>query len=471
MPAQLTDLQGVTADSRQVRPGYLFAALPGSKGDGRDYISDAIRHGASVILAPEGTALPEKSDVELITDENVRRRFAMIASEYYAAQPATVAAVTGTNGKTSVAWFTEQIWRVLGYTSASLGTIGVHTASGFGEGSLTTPDPAKLHASLADLAGAGITHLAMEASSHGLDQYRLDGVTLKAAAFTNLTLDHLDYHKTMENYFLAKARLFSEVLPADGTAVLNHDSCYFQRLEAMCRERGVKILEFGPEAKDINLSELTPDPQGLKLSVTLHAQTYDFTLPLIGRFQAENALAALGLVLASDEGIDPAAAIKALKTLQGTPGRLQSVPGHPKCAAVYIDYAHTPDAMENVLKALRPHTSGRLICLFGCGGDRNKEKRPLMGKAVAEHADIAILTDDNPRSEDPAAIRADVLTIGEEITEIGDRREAIMHAIRLAGEGDVVAITGKGHETGQTIAGVTHPFDDAEEAAKAIAAL
>lgn len=456
MPITDLHLAGLTSDSRAVKPGYLFAALPGTKVDGREYIDQAIASGATAILAPAGT--PERSGVTFITDDNPRRKFAAFCAEFYGAQPERIVAITGTNGKTSTVYFTAQIWKELGLKADYLGTLNLP---------LTTPDPVALHAKLAELATQGVTHLAMEASSHGLHQYRLDGVKIQAAGFTNLTHDHLDYHTDMDDYFAAKLRLFSELLPASGTAVLNADSPYEQKIRETCRQRGIEILDYGMSAHKIQLLSAVPDSHGQKLKLNINSKNYDVTLSLVGLFQVENILAALGFVM-SENKYSVEELINILPRLTGVPGRLQGVSGHPKGAAVYVDYAHTPDALVNVLKSLRPHTKKRLICLFGCGGDRDKTKRPLMGLAVNEHADLAILTDDNPRSEDPAAIRADVLKAVPDILEIGDRREAIETAMAIAEAGDVVVITGKGHEQGQKIGDQVFPFDDVEEVRKAI---
>ena len=459
----LPDITGLTADSRAVEPGFLFAALPGTRVDGRDFIGQAIAKGARAILAPTGTVLPAAAtDVQLITDDRPRRQFARMAAAFYGKQPATIAAVTGTNGKTSTANFARQIWEKLGKSAASLGTLGI-TGPGPGMeqyGALTTPDPVALHASLAELAEAGITHLAMEASSHGLDQHRLDGVQVTAAGFTNLSRDHLDYHGTMEAYLEAKARLFDEILAPRGTAVLNADTPECEALAARAEAAGRRVMRYGAKGTDLRLDALVPQPRGLKLKLTVRGRSFDVTLPLAGAFQAANALCALGLVLA--DGADPDAAIGALETLVGVRGRLELVARHPNGAAVYVDYAHTPDALETVLMALRPHTRGRLVAVFGCGGDRDPGKRPVMGATVARLADLPIVTDDNPRNEDPATIRAAVMAACPGAEEIGDRAEAIRTAVAGLAPDDVLVIAGKGHETGQIVGEDVHPFDDSE---------
>lgn len=465
----LLALKGLTQDSRAVRPGYLFAALPGGKADGRSFIGDAVRSGAVAILSGPGTVLPEGCEgVRLIVDENPRRALAQLAAAFYARQPGHVVAVTGTNGKTSTALFAQQLWESAGHKSASLGTLGVRSRGLDRSGSMTTPDPVTLHAELAELAEAGVTHLAIEASSHGLDQYRLDGLKIQAAGFTNLSRDHLDYHPDMESYFKAKARLFSEVLPAGGWAVLNADVPEFARLRDICAGRNLKVISYGRNATDLKIIDIEPVEGGQNIELEVMGRRYFVALPLVGLFQAMNALCALGLVLAGDEA-RAGDYVRALSGLQGAPGRLQKVPGCPPGIGVYVDYAHTPDALENVLNALRPHVAGRLICVFGCGGDRDRGKRPVMGRIASELADVVIVTDDNPRSEIPEEIRAEILEgTSLKAVEIGDRRQAIAESIREMKSGDVLVIAGKGHEQGQIFKDRTEPFDDVAEAAEAL---
>lgn len=452
---------GLTADSRQVREGYLFAALPGSKQDGVAFIPDAIAHGASVILAPEGTRIAN-DDVILITPENPRRALALMAAKFYGLQPETIVAVTGTSGKTSTVSFTQQLWDLSGVVhSASLGTLGIRAPGMNRYGSLTTPDTVSLHAQLADLAAAGITHLAMEASSHGLDQYRLDGVNVTAAAYTNLSRDHLDYHTDMDDYFAAKARLFNDILPDNGTAVIHIDDMYGKTLFDICSKRNVPVLSFGSGDADIALVSRTPQPAGQDIVLRVLGKEYAVRLPLVGDFQVLNAMAALGLVMAG--GKKAGDIVPLLAQLQGVPGRLQLVPGHKKGAAVYVDYAHKPAALESVLKTLRPHTEGRLLCLVGCGGDRDPGKRPMMGRIAATLADVAIITDDNPRTEDPAKIRAAMMADAPGAIEIADRRDAIRRGVAMLEKGDVLVVAGKGHEQGQIIGESVLPFDDVEE--------
>lgn len=456
--------KGLSADSRAVKPGYLFAALPGSVADGRAYIADALARGAVAILAPAGTVLPEGCVAELIEDDNPRRLFALMASRFYGRQPDCIVAVSGTNGKSSAVFFAQKIWRALGEKAAFLGTLGVGVEEGVRPGAMTTPDPVALHKALADLADDGVTHLAMEASSHGLEQHRLDGVRISAGGFTSFSRDHMDYHGDMESYLRAKMRLFSDIVRPGGTAVLNADIPEFVRMEESCLAAGLRVLAYGHNGRDIRLVRVEALPEGQRLSLEVFGMARVIVLPLVGRFQAMNALCALGLVLAEDVHRAPEA-VATLEKLRGAPGRLQAVAGHPQGAAVYVDYAHTPDALEAVLKALRPHTAGRLVCLFGCGGDRDTGKRAIMGEIAARLADAVVVTDDNPRSEDPAAIRAAVTAgakAAKDIHEISGRREAIGFAVRGLAAGDVLLVAGKGHEQGQIFARITEPFDDVD---------
>jgi UDP-N-acetylmuramoyl-L-alanyl-D-glutamate--2,6-diaminopimelate ligase len=465
------DIRGLTADSRDVRPGFLFAALGGSRTDGRRFVADAVARGAVAILSDDPAAVAGlESPVRAIIDPNPRRRLALMAARFHAPQPKTIAAVTGTNGKTSVAVFLRQIWQHAGKQAASLGTIGIVGPDFERPGSLTTPDPVTLHRELQALARAGIEHVALEASSHGLDQFRLDGLELAAAAFTNLTRDHLDYHGDMAAYFAAKARLFTELLPPKGTAVINTDGAEGERLVALCRARGQRVLTFGgaPQA-DLRLLATRPVAAGQAVSLAALGERRDFTLPLVGAFQASNALAAFGLAVAT--GVPLADALQALSALAGVPGRLQHVATHPNGAPVIVDYAHTPDALETVLAALRPHCRGRLVVVFGCGGDRDAGKRPQMGAIAERLADVVIVTDDNPRGEDAAAIRREVLAACPKGREIGDRGEAVRSAVKLLMAGDLLLLAGKGHVRGQFVGACTLPFDDAEAARAAIAAL
>jgi len=460
------EIAGLTADSRAVRPGFLFAALVGTKADGRAFVPAALAAGASAILAPEGSRLDLPEEVVLITDPNPRRRLARLAAAFHGRQPETMVAVTGTNGKTSTAMFYRRIMDGLGGRAAAVGTLGIIAEGWDNAGGLTTPDPSALHADLARLAAFGITHACLEASSHGLDQYRLDGVRLRAAAFTNLTRDHLDYHGDMDAYAAAKLRLFTEVLPEGATAVINMDSAAAPRFAEACARRGLTLIGYGKAGAQLRLVEARATASGQTLRLEVEGRAVTVQLPLAGLFQAYNALAALGLALAS--GADRDRALAALATLDGVPGRLQKVAERANGAVLYVDYAHTPDALETVLAALKPHAARRLVVVFGCGGDRDPGKRPQMGAIACRLADAMIVTDDNPRSEDPAAIRDAVLGACCGAIEIGDRREAIRTAVAGLQSGDVLVIAGKGHERGQTVGAVTHPFDDAEEARAAV---
>jgi UDP-N-acetylmuramoyl-L-alanyl-D-glutamate--2,6-diaminopimelate ligase len=463
------EITGITADSRKVASGHLFVALPGTAADGRAFIPQALAQGAAAVLAPQDT--PDGVAPLLVRSGDVRRAYALAARGFYGVQPATCVAVTGTNGKTSVAAFCRQIWAALGRKSASMGTLGVVAPSGqiteaLTPPGLTSPDAADAARLLATLAEGGVTHLALEASSHGIDQRRLDGVTLKAAAFTNLTQDHLDYHGTMEAYREAKLRLFETLLPRGRTAVLNADSDAYSEFAAASIMSGLGVMGVGERGRDLSLIERRAVPEGQRLILDVHGQRHEVLLPLAGAFQASNALVAAGLCIASGE--DASRVLAALEQITGAAGRLQRIAGGSGRGEAYVDYAHTPDGLETVLKALRPHATGRLIVVFGAGGDRDKGKRPIMGEIAGRLADIAIVTDDNPRSEDPEAIRAEVRTGCPFALEIGDRRAAIREAIGMMKDGDVVVVAGKGHEQGQIVGGVTHPFDDATEVAEAL---
>jgi UDP-N-acetylmuramoyl-L-alanyl-D-glutamate--2,6-diaminopimelate ligase len=459
MGFDINQINGLTQDSRRVEQGFLFAAIKGEKSDGHDYIQTAIHNGATHILASEGTDVPD--GITLITDKNPRQKFAEIAAAFYRTQPESIAAVTGTNGKTSIVSFVEQLWRAAGHKATSLGTLN---------GNMTTLETVALHQELAAQVAKGTTHLAMEASSHGLDQCRLHGARVNVAGFTNLSRDHLDYHGDMNGYLAGKLKLFSEVLESGGTAVLNADIPEFVHLKAACEARNIRIIDYGTKARAITLRSSTPLAHGQTLELEIFGRPHTIILPLVGGFQAMNALCALGMVLAGDmdaEDID----VKALEHIEGAKGRLQAVTGHPQGAGIYVDYAHTPDALENVLSALRPHTQGQLYCIMGCGGDRDTGKRPLMGEISTRLADVTIVTDDNPRSEDPSAIRADILKAAPNAIEIGDRAQAIAHAIEMLQKGDVLVIAGKGHEQGQTFKDHTAPFDDVEQAQKSLQTL
>ena len=466
IPAAATGLPiaGLTADSRLVQPGFLFAALPGARADGRAFIAEAVERGAAAVLAPPGTAWPPGVPPRpLIEDAEPRRLLARLAAVHAGVQPETVVAVTGTNGKTSTVEFLRQIWALGGAAAASLGTLGVIAPGQAGGEGLTTPDPVALAATMAALARAGIRRAAIEASSHGLDQFRLDGLRLAAAGFSNLTRDHLDYHGTIEAYRAAKLRLFEELLPAGAAVVASAamDPVTLTALRAVAERRRLALATVGEGGDMLRLLHARATPDGQVLRVVFRGARREIRLPLPGRFQADNALLAAGLAMALGE----AETLDRLPHLAGVRGRMELAARLPNGAAAYVDYAHTPDALERLLAALRPHAAGKLVVVFGAGGDRDPGKRPLMGSAVARHADRAIVTDDNPRSEDPAAIRAAILAaMGGMATpplEIGDRAAAIAAGLELLGPSDVLAVAGKGHEQGQTVGGTVLPFDDA----------
>ena len=467
------DIVGITADSRNVTPGFLFIAIPGTKHDGTSFIDEAVKRGAVAVLAPEGFApLP---NITTLTTKNVRLAVSKIAANFYPRQPETIVAVTGTSGKTSTAQFTREIWQAMGEKSASIGTLGLVTANEERYGSLTTPDAITLHQMLDECTGEGISHLVMEASSHGLALNRLDNVRLKAGGFTNLSRDHLDYHGTMEAYLWAKLRLFQNILPNGSTAVINADIPEYHLITEAATKHGVKIISYGKKGKEIKLLGITPDTKGQNLHLDIMGQQCEIHLPLIGAFQAWNGLCALGLVIGSGGNI--AKAVDGLGKVSGVSGRLQLAGVTPKGGAVFVDYAHKPDALDNVLQALRPHVAAhkgaKLGVVFGCGGNRDKGKRPIMGEIATRLADWVIVTDDNPRHEEPSTVRREILagcTAGASVQEVDDRAKAIEIGIGKLGQGDVLIIAGKGHEHGQIIGDVTHPFDDADVARKVLKA-
>jgi UDP-N-acetylmuramoyl-L-alanyl-D-glutamate--2,6-diaminopimelate ligase len=474
--AAQTEIRGLTSDSREVRTGYLFAALPGAKLDGRQFIKDAVARGAAAVLTPPGAEI-QGLDAVILEDKNPRRRFSKLCAGFFGKQVEVVTAVTGTNGKSSTVNFCRQIWRAMDHASASLGTIGiVGTGRGGVElnrpGALTTPDPVVLHSEIAELEASGVTHLAMEASSIGLDQYRLDGLRFTAAGYTNLTRDHLDYHGTMEAYYLSKERLFTEVLEPGAVAVIHADTPYSERLIKACNKRGLRVIDYGREAKDIRLNNRKSLSSGQFIDIGVFGERYELELPLVGEFQAENALCALGLVLAEDPDnrLLHMQGVYALEGLQSVRGRLEFAARLPNGAAIYVDYAHTPDGLETMLKALRPHTPGRLHVVFGCGGDRDRGKRPMMGEIALRLADRVVVTDDNPRTEDPGFVRGEIMAAltgpaaKGRVVEVGGRRDAIKSAIRALQSGDVLVIAGKGHEQGQIVGKEVLPFDDVSEA-------
>jgi UDP-N-acetylmuramoyl-L-alanyl-D-glutamate--2,6-diaminopimelate ligase len=459
------DIAGLTADSRQVRPGYLFVAVAGTRADGARFIADAVSMGATAVLVSEATEAANAGKIPVLRANEPRRALALIAARFYGAQPQTTVAVTGTSGKTSVADFTRQIFAALGHRAASLGTIGIVKPDGSVYGSLTTPDPVSLHKTLAELAAEGVTHLAFEASSHGLDQHRLDGVRLQAAAFTNLGRDHLDYHPTIEAYLAAKLRLFTELLAKDAIAVVNTDAAGGAEVVAAAQTAGRHIFTVGRTGEGLKLERLVREGFAQRMSVAHEGRTFDVRLPLLGEYQAANALVAAGLAIAAGEVAGRV--LPALQGLIGVKGRLEIV-GETRGGLAVVDYAHKPEALAAVLEALRPFATGRLICIMGCGGDRDKGKRPLMGAIAMEKSDIVIVTDDNPRSERPEAIRAEILAAAPGAREIGDRAEAIRAGVAMLGEGDVLVVAGKGHESGQIVGDKVLPFSDHDEVRKAL---
>lgn len=464
------EFTGLASDSREVRPGYLFAALPGSKANGAEFVKDAVARGAVAVLGrPEVAPAANALGVRFIADENPRLGLARHAARFFAAQPRTVAAVTGTKGKSSIVAFVREIWTALGLPAASLGTVGVVTPSGEFPLKHTTPDPIEIHRLLAQLKKEGIDHLALEASSHGLDQFRLDGVEIAACGFTNITRDHMDYHADFEHYLRAKLRLFGEVVRPGGIAVVNADADHAERFIAAAAKHGLQVMTVGEAGEAIKLQSREGRIDGQTLRLRHANRDYTVSLPLAGSFQASNVLVAAGLVIGL--GGDAAKVFSALEHLKGAPGRLEKVAHAASGAPIYVDYAHTPDSLEKVLTAIRPHVGGRLHVIFGCGGDRDKGKRPLMGEAAANNADVVIVTDDNPRGEDAATIRGQALAGAPDAREIGDRAQAIHAGIAALKPGDILIIAGKGHETGQIVGSEVRPFSDRDEAVKAAISL
>ena len=458
-------VSGVAFDSRQVSSGDVFVALAGAKADGARFITDAVAKGAVAVVSGQPRPADLAGSVAFAQVDDPRLALSLAAAVVHPRQPGTIVAVTGTSGKSSVADFTRQIFQALGHEAASLGTIGIVTAKGADYGSLTTPDPLSLHASLDRLAGDGVTHLAMEASSHGLDQRRLDGVRLKAGAFLNLGRDHLDYHLTVADYLAAKMRLW-ELLPDGAPVVINRDEPFAEEAAQAAIRGGHPLIGIGRKGETIRLVESVREGFSQRLTLAIEGRELVVTLPLVGDFMAGNALVAAALAIAA--GDETVAALHAISGLSGVVGRLERV-GEAKGGLVVVDYAHKPDALAAVLSTLRGYATGRLICVFGCGGDRDTGKRPLMGAIAADKADIAIVTDDNPRSEDPAMIRAQVMAASPKLREIGDRAEAIRAAVHMLAPGDVLVVAGKGHETGQIIGDRTYPFSDQDVVRTAIA--
>lgn len=468
------EITGLCVDSREARPGRLFAALPGSREHGAAFVGQALGRGAGAVLTdPAGARVAaadlESADAPVVVTEDPRQALAYAAALWFGKQPQVVAAVTGTNGKTSVAVFARQIWSALGLSAVSIGTAGIEGAFA-APLAHTTPEPIALHRALAEIAEAGADYAAMEASSHGLEQRRLDGVRLAAAAFTNLSRDHLDYHADLEDYFRAKAGLFERVLPDDGVAVVNVDDPRGRDIAALARARDQDLIAFGrAEDADLRIRALRFDATGQDLRFDWTGMPRQARLSLIGGFQSENVLAAVGLAIAS--GCAPDRVFGTLPEIVGVRGRMQLAARRDNGAAVFVDYAHTPGALKAALRALRPHVLGRLIVVFGAGGDRDRGKRPLMGAAARACADAAFVTDDNPRGENPADIRAAVLKGCPEAAEVSDRAEAILRGVEALGPGDALLVAGKGHETGQIVGDAVYPFDDVEQASVAVAAL
>ncbi len=466
--AKAVVVTGLAVDSRAVKPGDVFFALAGSRTDGARFVEQAIASGAVAIVGDAGRR--DAPSVPFVGTPNPRRALALAAARFYPRQPRTIAAVTGTSGKTSVAAFTRQIWQALGHAAASIGTIGLVSPMRTVYGSLTTPDPIALHRQLDEIADAGVTHLALESSSHGLDQYRLDGVRIGAAGFTNLSRDHMDYHPDVAHYLGAKLRLFRDLVAADGAAVISADHDCSQAVIDTARKRGLRVITVGTggdgAGEGIRLLAAEIDGFSQRLALEHRGSRQSLRLPLVGEFQIENALLAAGLAIAT--GSAPQKVFAALENLEGAKGRLERV-GQHNGAPIFVDYAHKPDALAKALQALRPYAKRRLVLVFGAGGDRDAGKRPLMGAIAADNADCVIVTDDNPRSEDPAAIRSAILSAARAAKDIGDRAEAIRTAIAGLEPGDALLIAGKGHETGQIIGDRVLPFSDHDAVAAVLA--
>lgn len=460
---QDADVRALSADSRAVKPGTLFAALPGFVADGRDYIESAVSNGASAVLSTPGLS---SLTVPYIASENPRKVYSEIAAKLYPGQPETLVAMTGTNGKSSTVEFLRQIWAYAGLKGACFGTLGVQSPKGYHPLTHTTPDAVALHQTLASLAKEGVTHAGMEASSHGLKQYRLDAVKITAAGFSNLTQDHFDYHPDVDDYFNAKARLFLELTPENAPVVINVNDPFGQKLAQMCTERGQSVMRVGWMGEDIRIDEVMPRASSQRLDLVVHGSRRKITLPLAGEFQTLNAIAALGLAMVT--GVKEETALEALEHLHGVAGRMEAA-GHTKDGApVFVDFAHTEDGLDKLLRSVRPHTMGKIVIAFGCGGDRDPDKRAKMGAVAAKLADDVIVTDDNPRTEDPGTIRRAVLKGCPDADEIGDRASAIRAGIKRLGPKDCLVIAGKGHEQGQIVGDKVIPFSDVEQAKRAL---
>ena len=465
------DITGLTADSRAVKPGFLFAALKGVASDGADFIPQAINAGAVAILEQGDKTVAEfPSNVIRIIDSEPRKKMAQLCARFYPEHPDFIAGITGTNGKTSTAQIASQIWALLGVNGGSIGTLGAQVLGRTGQAlhleiGHTTPDPVTLHNALQQTSRAGCAHMAMEVSSHGLAQFRCDGIKFNAGAFTNITQDHLDYHKNFSDYFSAKKRLFADLLDRDGPAIINSDGAGSDVLYAELSGSNIKTITTGFRGENIKLLKVVPAANGLEVQVQFDGTIYDTSLPLIGAFQAENVMLACAIIMQS--GYSASKIIEVLPEVRGVPGRMM-LAGQASGGAIYVDYAHTPDAISMALKAVRPHVAGRLIAIIGAGGDRDRTKRSLMGKAAMENADIVILADDNPRSENPDLIRGEIMEGAPSAINIGDRAKAIEAGVEILGQGDVLMVLGKGHETGQTIGDQTHPFEDAKVVAELV---
>ncbi len=461
-PVGALEISGLTADSRKAGHGAAFVAVAGTKADGASFIADAAKNGAAVAI----TSQPVEASIPVLAVKEPRRFLSLAAANFYGKQPATMVAVTGTAGKTSVASFTRQIWAHAGHPAAMIGTTGVVSPTRNDYGSLTTPDPVSLHKLLAELADEGVTHASMEASSHGLDQSRLDGVKLAAAAFTNLGRDHMDYHPTIEDYMAAKMRLFDTLLPKGAPAIIFADNAWSAQAIKAATDAGHDVRTVGRKGNYLTLKRVEHFRHKQVAEVHSGGEIFEVDIPLAGDFQIANALVAAGLAMST--GVPAKVAMAALEKLQGASGRLELV-GHTHDGALaYVDYAHKPDALENVLNSVRPFTTGRVVVVFGCGGDRDKGKRPIMGEIACRLADVVIVTDDNPRSEDPATIRAEIMAAATCATEIADRSLAISKAVAMLKAGDTLIVAGKGHEEGQTIGSVTLPFSDHAEVREAL---
>lgn len=456
------EITGISLDSRKIEPGMLFAALAGAKADGQGFIGDAAARGAVIAVS----AHPTEADIPVLVVSNPRRFVALAAARFFGKQPQKMVAVTGTAGKTSVASFVRQIWAKAGLSAAQIGTTGVISPGRNDYGSLTTPDPVELQKLLAGLADEGVTHAAMEASSHGLDQSRLDGVRLSAAAFTNLGRDHMDYHPTVEDYMAAKMRLFDTLMPKGSPAIIFADDAWSEEAIRVATASGLDVRTVGRRGDYLCVKRVEHFRHKQMAEVHHNGQIFEIDIPLAGDFQLANALVAAGLAIST--GVDAKVAFKALETLTGASGRLELV-GHTKDGALaYVDYAHKPDALEKVLTAVRPFTSGNVLVVFGCGGDRDKGKRPIMGEIATRLADVVVVTDDNPRSEVPEVIRSEIMAAAPGAIEIGDRASAIRHAVSLLKPGDTLIVAGKGHEEGQTIGTTVLPFSDHVEIRRAL---